>query len=238
MINVAIVDDDLKSQLLLSEYLQRYKIQNNESFEVSFFYDGKEIASSYVPKYDIILLDVQMDHMNGFTTAERIRELDNDVIIIFVTNMAQHAIKGYKVDALSYLVKPVSYFTFSEELKRSLKRLQNREKSYLTIPVEHGFIRVDERKILFIESEKQKHRILIYIDDDVYSLLSTLREMEEKLKGKNFEKCNNGYLVNLASVTGVQDNFVLMGKEKLQISRPRKKAFLSALTDYLGGAKR
>jgi DNA-binding LytR/AlgR family response regulator len=238
MINIAIVDDDLKSQQILSEYLQRYKIQNNESFEVSFFYDGREITSNYIPKYDIILLDVKMDHMNGFITAERIRELDNDVIIIFITNMAQFAIKGYKVDALSYLVKPVSYFNFSEEIKRSLKRLQNQEKSYLIIPIEHGFMRVNEKKILFIESEKQKHRILIHIDDEVYSMVGTLREIGEKLKTKNFEKCNNGYLINLASVIGIEGNFVLVGKDKLQISRPRKKTFLSALTDYLGGAKR
>jgi DNA-binding LytR/AlgR family response regulator len=238
MIHVAIVDDDLKSQMILSDYLHQYEIKNDELFEVSIFSDGKEIAANYVPKYDIILLDVQMDHMNGFATAERIREMDNEVIIIFITNMAQYAIKGYKVDALSYLGKPISYFTFSEELKRSLRRLQNQERSYLTIPIEHGFVRVDERKITFIESEKQKHRILIHTGDGVYSMVCTLREMEGKLKDKNFIKCNNGYLINLACVTGVQDNFVLAGKEKLQISRPKKKAFLSALTDYLGGFKR
>jgi DNA-binding LytR/AlgR family response regulator len=238
MIHIAIVDDELNSQQLLFDYLHRYEIQNNESFEISIFFDGKEIAANYIPQYDIILLDVKMDSMSGFTAAERIRKLDNDVVIIFITNLAQYAIEGYKVDALNYLLKPVSYFTFSEEIKRSLKRVRNQEKSYLTIPIEQGFVRVDVKKILFIESEKQKHRILIHTDDAGYSMVCTLREMESKLQSKNFLRCNSGYLVNLARVIGVQGNFVLVGKHRLQISRPKKKGFLSMLTDYLGGAKR
>ena len=63
----------------------------------------------------------------------------------------------------------------------------------------------------------------------------TLKSFEEKLAGKPFARCNSGYLVNLAQVSAVQQNTVQVGPYELQISRPRKKSFLEALTDYIGG---
>lgn len=64
------------------------------------FTDGVEILEDYRPVYDIIFLDVKMQHLDGMETARRIRELDSDVLLIFITNMAQYAIKGYAVGAL------------------------------------------------------------------------------------------------------------------------------------------
>ena len=87
-----------------------------------------ELIERYRPEFDILLLDVQMPHMDGLEAAHRIREIDADVIIIFVTNMAQYAIKGYEVDALSYLVKPVPYYAFAQEMGRSLARLRRQSR--------------------------------------------------------------------------------------------------------------
>ncbi len=77
-----------------------------------------ERPAATAPRFDIIFLDVEMENLDGFTTARIIRETDPQVMLIFVTNMGQFAIKGYEVDALSYLLKPVPYFAFSQELKR------------------------------------------------------------------------------------------------------------------------
>jgi DNA-binding LytR/AlgR family response regulator len=130
MVQVAIVEDDFITQKLLREYLHRYGAKHKEAFEIFTFYDGQEIVENYQPKFDIILLDVKMEKMDGFSAAKHIRTVDNDVILIFITNMGQYAIKGYEVDALSYLLKPVSYFAFSQELKRSLKRIAKRKINY------------------------------------------------------------------------------------------------------------
>jgi DNA-binding LytR/AlgR family response regulator len=232
MVQVAIVDDDFITQELLREYLRRYGAEYKETFEISVFYDGQEIAKNYHPKFDIILLDVKMENMDGFSAAKHIRAVDNDVILIFITNMGQYAIKGYEVDALSYLLKPVSYFAFSQELKRSLKRIEKRKIKYLIFSNEYGYLRLDSTKIFYIE--RDKHRISIHTEEKIYSKVGTIREIAEKLDGDHFFQCNSGYIVNMSHVIGVQDNFVLVGKYKLQISRPKKKAFMKALTDYFG----
>ena len=80
------------------------------------FTDGDEIAGGYKSVYDIILMDVQMRFMDGMSAAEEIRKVDPEVVIIFITNMSQYAIRGYAVDALDYVLKPVSYFAWSESL--------------------------------------------------------------------------------------------------------------------------
>jgi len=236
MYRIAIVEDDKNSQEKLQRYLDSYAKEYNEVFETTVFSDGKDIVRNYTPYYDMILLDVHMKNMDGFSAAKHIRAKDENVILIFITNMAQYAIKGYEVNATSYLLKPVQYFAFSQELKRSFQRVRKSEKKYLLLPIEHGVTRVDIDKILFIESEK--NRVLIYTENQIYSIVSTIKGIEEKLSDRMFFRCNSGYLVNLSCVTDVQGSNASVGNFKVPISRPKKKAFMMALTDYLGGTRR
>jgi DNA-binding LytR/AlgR family response regulator len=150
--------------------------------------------------------------------------------------MAQYAIKGYAVDALDFLLKPVPYFAFSQQLKRSLERLKSKESLNLLFPTENGIAKLDAAQILYIESFK--HKIIVYTYDKMYSIIGTMREYEQKLASKHFFRCNNGYLVNLDYVKGVEGYTVIVGEYQLIISRPRKKAFMEALADYVGGVIR
>lgn len=234
MFRIAIVEDDPQVRVQLVEYVRRYERQYGTAFELTEFADGDEIVSDYRGIYDIIFLDIQMRHMDGMTAAERIRSKDQDVILIFITNMAQFAIKGYAVDAMNYVLKPVPYFAFSQELQRAVRRLEKRAKAYLAVPEEGGLRRVSVESIYYLESEG--HKVHIYTEDGEFTAPGALKEFEEKLAGKNFVRCNSGYLVNLAQVTGVQQNTAQVGPYALQISRPKKKFFMEALTDYIGGA--
>ena len=166
-------------------------------------------------------------------TARRIRALDTDVLLIFITNMAQYAIKGYAVGALDYVLKPVPYFAFSQQLQKAVNQLARRVRHYLAVLVDGGLRRLDAASVYYIESEG--HRTRFYTEDGEFSAPGALKALEEKLASQPFARCNSGYLVNLAQVSGVQQNTVLVGPYTLQISRPKRKAFLAALTDYIGG---
>lgn len=163
MIRVAIVEDDAEVQGVLQEYVRRYTRQYGTEFEVTVFADGVDILEDYRAVYDIIFLDVEMKHLDGMTTAERIRQMDADVILIFITNMAQYAIRGYSVGALDYVLKPVPYFAFSQQLLKAVARLEKRAKHYLTVPVEGGLRRLDTASIYYLESEG--HRVHFYTDE-------------------------------------------------------------------------
>ena len=233
MTRIAIVEDEAAVREQLAGYVQRYTRQYGTQFEVTMFTDGVEILEDYRPVYDIIFLDVEMQHLDGMETARRIRELDSDVLLIFITNMAQYAIKGYAVGALDYVLKPVPYFAFSQQLQKAVNQLAKRTRHYLAVPVDGGMRRLDAATIYYIESEG--HRVHFYTEDGDFSAPGALKALEEKLTGRLFARCNSGYLVNLAQVSGVQQNTVQVGPHELQISRPKRRAFLAALADYIGG---
>jgi len=231
--NIAIVEDNVQSSDTLKSYLERYSKENNKVFNVYSFTDGDEITSDYEAKYDIIFLDIEMKRLDGMTAAQKIREFDSEVIIIFITNMAKYAISGYSVGALSFLLKPLPYFVFSQELSKCIDRLKNRKQKSLLIPSENGIFKISSQDILYIES--YGHDLNIYTVTGMYQTRGTIKKVEEELADFHFYRCNNGYLVNLAYVSGVKDDDACVGKYRLKISRPRKKSFMDALTQYIGG---
>ena len=232
MIRIAIVEDEPEYARQLEQFLQRYAAENNQPIQTVCFSDGDEIALNYKPDYDIILLDVQMKFMDGMTAAEIIRQSDPEVVIIFITNMAQYAIRGYAVDALDYVLKPVSYFAFSQRLERAIGRMKRRARRYMTIAIRGGARKLDISSILYVES--QGHNLVFVTEGEEHTTTGTIREVEEKLESFGFFRCNKGCLVNLEHVDGVRDGCAIVSGRALPISRGRKNEFLAALTDYVG----
>ena len=148
MTRIAIVEDEAAVREQLAGYVQRYTRQYGTPFEVTEFADGMEILEDYRPQFDIIFLDVEMKHLDGMETARRIRERDGGVLIVFITNMAQYAIRGYAVGALDYVLKPVPYFAFSQQLQKALGQLEKRERHYLAVAVDGGMRRLDAAEIV------------------------------------------------------------------------------------------
>lgn len=105
MIRIALVEDDPAYAEQLLSYLKEYEKESKERISVQTFSDGEDIVTEYRADYDIILMDVEMKFMDGMSAAEEIRKMDTEVVIIFITNMPQYAIQGYRVDALDYVLK-------------------------------------------------------------------------------------------------------------------------------------
>lgn len=231
--NIAIVEDNMQFSENLKNYLSKYSKEHNTEFNIFSYADGDEITSDYEAKYDIIFLDIEMKRLDGMSAAQKIRTYDEDVIIIFITNMAQYAISGYNVGALSFLLKPLPYFAFQQELTKSIDRLKKKKQKSVLIQTENGILKITSNEIMYIESFG--HDLIIHTHKDSYIMRGTIKKMEEELTGLSFYRCNHGYLVNLAYVSGVKDEDVIVGEHHLKMSRPRKKGFMSALTQYIGG---
>ena len=157
------------------------------------------------------------------------------MIIVFVTASPQYAISGYEVAALSYLLKPLTYAAFAQELERVLLRLRRRERRHLMLTTTDGaHHRIDVGDVLYLESIG--HHVLVHATDADHDVVTTLKRLESELAGAGFHRCNNGYLVNLRHVVGVTGNECrLRDGSRLQISRPRKKEFLAAVADSIAG---
>lgn len=232
MLRVAIVEDEAECRGVLRDMISRYAEEQQKQIRVQEFSDGSELVDNYKPDYDILLLDIEMPHLDGMKAAEKIRETDQDVVIVFITNMAQYAIKGYEVNALDFIIKPVNYSTFSMRFTRAIGRVKNREGRRVCLYLPDGPKWIDSREIYYIDIQ---NRMLHYhTPEGVYSVRGTLKDVQEQLADWNFVKCNQCYLVNLKFVSEIKKNFVVVAGTELEISRRNRNAFLAAVTDYLG----
>lgn len=233
MIRVGIVEDDKTCQEQLKEYLQLYGKEKKYDFHITMFEDGIDLVEDYHPCWDIIFMDIRMKYMNGMDSAREIRKYDQNVIIIFITTMAKFAIKGYEVDALDFILKPVKYTQFSIKMNKAINYIEkHKNKKNLLLPIEEKKEIVSINEILFIEVKN--HDLHFVTRNKIYVMRCSMREIEKELELYHFIRCNQCYLVNLKNVTAVQKDIVLLGEYKLPISRSRKKQFLKELSDYIG----
>lgn len=232
MIRVAIVDDDLEFCQKIQEYVEQYEFESREKITLSTFGDGDEIVNKYKPNYDIILMDIRMKFLDGMRAAEEIRKIDSEVLIIFITNDIQYAVKGYAVDAMDYMVKPLLYPAFSQCMNRAFAKLKKRKKQFVTIKTKGGIVRVEVSDICRIES--CGHNIVYYTNTGKYESTRTLKEIEEEMQDYNLFKVNKGSLVNMEYVDSMHGNSVMVDGEEIVISRSRRKEFVEALTAYWG----
>lgn len=232
LISVAIAEDEDIFATTITSYLKRFAKENGEQIRITRFTDGYAVVDGYRGGFDIILMDIEMGLMNGMEAAEHIRKVDDEVTIIFITNMAQYAIKGYAVQAMDYILKPVTYTAFAETLKKAVGRLQRKQENYISVSYRDGMVKLRSSDITFVES--QGHRLTFHTETDSYeTTVYTMKDVEERLRPSGFLRASSGTLVNLNRVTGTKNGFVRVGEQYLPISRGRKNEFMAALVSNM-----
>ncbi len=231
MIRIALVEDDAVYRDELTRYLDRYARDSAVKFHITTFTDGRDLVKGYTANFDVILMDIVMPGMDGMEAAERIRQADSEVVIIFITSTPHYAMKGYLVDALDYVLKPLSYYAFSQRIDRAIARMQKRTKTFISVPVKGGVKKVDVSRITYVEV--QDHDLLFHMDGETFTTKGTLSDLERTLPERQFFRCSKCYLVNLEYVQAVQASDILVGSDLIQVSRARKKPLLDALNDYI-----
>lgn len=232
-LRAAVVEDDGSCRSRIVSCIRRFGKQHNVTVQVTEFADGQALLQDYRAEFDVLFLDIEMPRLDGMSAARQIREMDEQVTIIFITNMAQYAIHGYEVGALDFLLKPVSYDALEMRLVKLLKLVQARQESGVVLTLGTGIRRLRASELLYVELVG--HDLVYHLRGESLSQRGSMREAEELLRGKPFFKCNSCYLVNLDHVRAVSGGEAIVGDERLQISRARKKAFIEALAAHLAG---
>lgn len=230
MIRVGIVDDEKETRDKLQRYVENYFASIGRKAAITVYTDGAELSGLEPHSLDIILLDIQMAHMNGIEAARKLRERDEDVLIIFITNMVQFAIEGYSVDALDFVLKPVDEAAVARELDKAKKRLDRRVSPQISVRNSDGIFVLDADEIQFVETY-DRHLIVHTLRNDVICS-DTLAAMEKKLPD-SFFRCHSACLVNLRRVERVSGNDIVIGKHLVPLSKHRKKEFMQAMTRYV-----
>lgn len=233
MLHIAICDDEKDFVTYLTELIERYVSETGEEIKVTPYYDGMELMEHYDTSIDLIFLDIQMRFADGFYTAERIRERDEKVGIIFLTTLTQYGLKGYQYQAVNYIIKPMKYVRLKAELDQWLKKRRQDEHPAIVVVNDSGKYKVFLNALRYIETFNRN--LLLHTEQENIISYKSMKEMERELEEQGFARCHTSYLVNLFYIKGVKKlELELITGEKLPISQPKRKAFMEQLTEYWG----
>ena len=233
MRNIAIVEDEDDAAKQLLSYIDRYAATYSQQYHAVRFHSAEDFLADYKAIYAVVFMDIQMAGINGMDAAEQLRKVDKTVSIIFISNLVQYAQKGYEVDAVSFLVKPVSYFDFSLKFRKALDIYVMNEERSITIKYRGGLARISTDKLMYVEIIA--HRLYYHLIDGDLEVTGVLSEVEQELAAYGFLRCNKCYLVNPKFVLGVKGSDVQVGDTTLQISRPRRAAFFFFFFNWYAG---
>lgn len=235
-LKVAIVDDEEKEIEHMMEQIARYREEKDVEIQCERFLNAQSFIEQYDKSFDLILIDIDMPDLDGMSAIRRLREMDRSVLVIFVTNLANLAVKGYEVEAFDFIVKPVVYYNFSLKMNRVIERWKSVTDREIWITNRFGRQMIKSNDIFYIEV--MKHVVTFHTKQgDITTGNGTLKSVQEKLECLPFALCNQCYLVNLRYVTGISGDKVSVGDWELQMSSTKKKSFMSALNNYLASGR-
>lgn len=236
MLHFVIVEDDLPTAKTLQSYVKKYALSENLEIRITTLHNAEQLIHTADQLYDLILLDIQLPGIDGMEAAKRLRKQDMITPIIFITNLAQYAVKGYEVDALDFIVKPASYQQLSMKLQKALRIINRRTDNNIAITVDRNIRFISSLQLMYIEVIR--HDLHFHLaDQKVLRCRGSLSKMEEQLSGSNFIRISSCYLVNMEYISGLTPHSVIIFENvELTISRALRKNVLSKLTSYIGGS--
>ena len=238
MLKVQIVEDDPADAKLLMGHLSRYGRERDTQIQASWCRSTLEFLEEAAPA-DLVLMDIQMPGINGMEAAEAFRQHDQTTPLAFVTNLAQYAVRGYEVDALGFVVKPVMYPDVAlivDKARRIAKREVRRALSVQTKDGLHTFLAGD-----LVYTEVRDHVLIHHVMGlegvEEIETRGSLSAFEQKLGGSPFLRISNNTVVNMGHIRSVRhDCLVMTDGSTLWFSRMRRKDAMAAIAAYLGSA--
>lgn len=230
---LAIIDDNEKDRQSLSSVLTDYMKEQHMSLTrpIELFCDGKEFLKNFHGgKYDTIFLDILMDTMTGIETARKIRTLDKDVRLIFITSSNDYASESYEVRAAGYILKPFDRKGI-QKIRNVLSPVMQEKAEYITLPKGTQLILPN-----IIYTEFYNHHVLIHQKQgDNLRLHISQSEMERLiLPYPYFINCFRGIIVNLNEVEQLQtDYFIMKNGAHIPVSRRKAAATKTAWSEFL-----
>lgn len=230
-VKIGICDDEKETREMLSDKVIHLYPQS----EILFYTSGEELLTGELP--DILLLDIQMPEESGIETAEKLRLMGSQLIIIFVTAIEDYVFQAFDVDAFHYLIKPFSDEKFSEVLQKAAEKLEKRKaekenpkKPSLLITTGGTHITVNFEDIVYAEVFDRKV-ILHTVDSDIeyYGKLKDL----EKEAGEGFYRPHRAYLVNFDYIRKYDATTIYMKKGQALMAKQNYQGFVKSYLKYI-----
>lgn len=228
---VGICDDEQKCRDILVEYCDRIAAELERRFEYRQFSSGEEVLTSE-EELEILLMDIEMDGINGIDTMKRLESYNNIKNIIFVSGYPEKVFEAFGLKTRAFIQKPVDYDKLAEEIKKIADRQKKSE--IIEIVSLNRQVLLEVESIVYISGEE--HYVRIVTENDEFFTYGTVMEWEEKLKEHDIIRVHKSYLINLKYVAQIDGSITFTIKdEKIPIGRKYrdeiKKRYKAYLTD-------
>ncbi len=231
-IKCLVVDDEPLAARLIGSYVERTPFL---SLVATVNSAAEALAVMASDTVDLVFLDIRMPGLSGMDLA---RQLGNGPKIVFTTAYSDHAVEGFAVNALDYLLKPVSYEEFMRAAGRALAAVSGRteEKAeplsssgFITVKSEYRLVRIPVAEIDYIEGLKDYVKIVLADGSRPVLTLMSMKSLEEMLSEVSFMRVHRSFIVNMDKVRVIERNCVVMGRQLIPVSESARKRFFSAL---------
>lgn len=229
MYRLAICDDNPADIAYLRDLLEKWAGEGEACVKIESFPSAEAFLFQYEDtSFDLLLLDIEMGKMSGMELAKKIRQENRLLQIVFITGYMEYMAEGYDVEALHYLLKPVTEEKLRAVLDRAEERLKLKEKE-LPLAVQGAMVRIPLWEIRYIEVER--NYVTVY-GRKAYTVKKTLSELERELD-KSFFRTGRSHIVNLHFVRKITRNQVVLKDGKaLFLSRNLYEKINRAMIQY------
>ena len=181
---------------------------------------------------DIIFTDIQMPNLSGMEFSKMI--LNKKTKIIFTTAFEEFALESYKVNAIDYLVKPISYSEFLSAATKAKPQTQNFSNitseidyndAYIFVKSDYKLIRINWKEIIYVQGLKDYLKFYTVNSEKPILTLKSMKSLEEELPKKYFMRVHRSFMINLKKVTTVERNRIIFGNKYIPISEKYKEEF-------------
>lgn len=231
---IAYCDDEKVQYIYLKELIDEWEMKQDKKCEISVYQSAEEMLfeNQISFSFDFILLDIELDKMNGVELARNIRQVDKNVTIAFLSNSKEYVFEGYEVGAVRYLLKPLTKMQLFPLLDR-VQGLLKEEKEYIIIGVDREKLKLNTEDINYVEA--LGHYVRIHTTDKVYEVKMNMNEMEKQLT-KGFVQTHRSYRVNLSCIDKItRTDCIINTKETVPISRNSYNAVNEAFIGFYKG---
>lgn len=229
MLRLAVCDDEERERKRLAEMLAEYG--KDHPMKEPDFYGGGEALLLSGKKYDVILLDIDMEGLNGIETAERIRQQDKKVKLIYITNYSDYTIFAFAVHAFAYLLKPVKKEELFAQLTESCEYGLPRREEELELATKEGILHIRPSRILMFEYLGRE--VLLHTTERVYHLKRKITELAVEFQEYDFVMPHKSFVVNLYAVQSIKGyDILLTNGSVVPLSQKKSVEFRKALNEY------
>lgn len=236
MYRIALCDDEV---LLSSEYeekIESYFKESSLTVEIDVFSSGESLlkyVNNQQTNYQMIFLDIEMNGMNGIEVAKKIRTIDTDVLICYLTSYTEYTLESFEVSPFRYLLKPLTQENLIVTLGAAIEEIEDK-RNYLFIKIGKKQHQLMQGEIIIIRSELgRKLNVQLEYGEEL-SFYGKLIAVEEKLNRLFFAKANQGTIVNMRFIDRIEDDLIIMkNNEFISISRRQKKHFRALYSKFI-----